>query len=312
VVHSTYDFLASSGASFLTAVAFAPSNPQRVYAANDRGRLFTSTDHGLSWTESASSGPSPHYFYGAALAVHPTDPLEAVVGGSGYSTAGVRRTTDGGQTWTALTTGLPATHVYDLAYAEDGSGDVYAATEAGAWRWQRSTAAWTNPMQLGTPITLYWSVEAVPGRGLMRFGTYARGIWDYHLPPPSVTAAWVRYGLNLGGANVLDLDSPTPPHVGTTTTLYVAAPDLGARTGWVLFSDVGGSAPFAGGTLLADPISNLKRVRVGDDGMGSTRWAIPSDATLIGRSRYLQALLVDPARPGGYSLSNGLEARFGP
>ncbi len=311
VQHTAFDFL-TGGAAFLTAVAFAPSDAQRMYAANDRGRLFSSTNHGVSWTESANTGPNPHYFYGAALAVHPTRPLEATVGGSGYSAPGVKRTVDGGATWTALTTGLPATHVYDLAYAEDGSGDVYAATEAGAWRYDSVNASWVNIMQLGTPITLYWSVEAVPLRGLMRFGTYARGIWDYRLPPVQPVAQWVRYGENLGGANVLDLDSSTPPSIGTTAILDIAAPDQGQRTGWILHSIFGGSAPFAGGTLLADPISGMQRLRLESIGTGTARFRIPNDPFLIGTSHYMQAVLVDPNQPGGFSLSNGLEARFGP
>lgn len=273
--------------------------------------MFASTDHGANWTASANSGPSPHYFYGHTIAVHPTDALEAVVGGSGYSTPGVRRTTDGGGTWTALTAGLPATLVYDLAYAEDGSGDIYAATEAGAWRFVRANGAWVNAMQVGTPITLYWSVEAVPGRNLMRFGTYARGIWDYRLPSTTPVAQWVRYGENLGGANTLDLDSVTLPSIGTTATLYVTASNLGERTGWILHSPFGGSTPFAGGTLLADPISQIQRARVESDGIGAVRFVIPNDPFLIGTSRFLQAVLVDPTEPGGYSMSNGIEARFG-
>ncbi len=311
VVHTGFNFL-TGGAAYLTAVAFAPSNAQRMYAVNSAGRLFTSANHGVAWTESANSGPSPHYFYGNTIAVHPIDPLEAVVGGSGYSTAGVRRTLDGGVTWSALTTGLPATLVYDLAYAEDGSGDIYAATEAGAWRYVRANGTWVNVLQLGTPVTLYWSVEAVPSRNLMRFGTYSRGIWDYDLPNVTPVAQWVRYGENLGGANTLDLDSVTPPSIGTTAQLFVTASDLGVRTGWILHSPFGGSAPFAGGTLLADPISQIQRVRVESDGLGSARFAIPNDPFLVGTSRFLQAVLVDPGQPGGYSMSNGIEARFGP
>jgi hypothetical protein len=311
VQHTAFNFL-TGGAAFLTAVAFAPSDAQRMYAVNDRGRLFTSTNHGLAWTESANPGPSPHYFYGSALAVHPTQPLEATVGGSGYSAPGVRRTIDGGATWTALTNGLPATHVYDLAYAEDGSGDVYAATEAGAWRHDRLSGTWVNAMQLGTPITLYWSVEAVPQRGVMRFGTYARGIWDYRIPPLVPVARWLRYGENLGGANVLDLNCATPPSIGTTCVLDVAAPDQGQRTGWILHSFFGGSAPFAGGTLLAEPIAYMQRLRLESIGTGTARFAIPNDPFLIGTSHYLQAALVDPNQPGGIALSNGLEAQYGP
>jgi photosystem II stability/assembly factor-like uncharacterized protein len=181
-LHSTHNFLVG-GASYLTAMAFAPSDANRVYAANESGRLFFSTDHGVTWTNSASIGPLPHYFYGSAIAVHPSDAMEAAVGGSGYSTAGVRRTLDGGVSWNALDQGLPQTLVYDLVYALDGSGDIYAATEAGPYRYNRSLGSWQSLHRSGTPITLYWSVEALVGGEVIRFGTYGRGIWDFRILP---------------------------------------------------------------------------------------------------------------------------------
>jgi hypothetical protein len=137
--------------------------------------------------------PGEHYFYGNALVVHPTNTLEAFIGGSGYSTVGVRRTTNGGSTWTSAVAGLPSTLTYGLAYAADGSGDVFAATEAGAYRWDRSAGTWENIMGLEAPITLYWSVEGVAADNLMRFGTYGRGIWDFELGDPQPAGPGLAY-----------------------------------------------------------------------------------------------------------------------
>ena len=178
VQHSSKSFT-DGGGSYLSALAVAPSNHQRYYAVNNSGRLYRSTDGGVNWTMSSDGGPSSHYFYGNALAVHPLNEMQAFVGGSGYSGGGVRRTTDGGQNWTLASDGLPSTLVYDLAFAGDTSGDVFAATEAGAFRWTQATGSWENIMVNEAPLTLYWSVEAVHSRQVMRFGTYGRGIWDY-------------------------------------------------------------------------------------------------------------------------------------
>jgi hypothetical protein len=168
---------------FISALALAPTNPDRFYAVNDAGRIFFSTDRGQSWTESAQTAPQPQFFYGNGVAVHPTNPLEVAIGGSGYSTAGVIRSTDGGQTWFAEDTGLPPTLVYSLVYAEDGSGDLYAGAEAGAYRWDRSTGLWENIMSGDSPLTIYWSAEVVNDGGTIRYATYGRGIWDYALTP---------------------------------------------------------------------------------------------------------------------------------
>jgi len=182
--HSTEVFGgASVPGNYLSALAFAPLNPDRAYAVTDAGRLFYSTDHAVTWTESTDSAPSQHYFYGNAITVHPDDPLEVAVGGSGYSSPGVVRSTDGGQSWQAEADGLPQTLVYSLVYADDGSGDLYAGTESGAYRWSRQTGLWENIMGNVAPTTIYWSAEAVNDGGTVRFGTYGRGAWDYSILP---------------------------------------------------------------------------------------------------------------------------------
>lgn len=183
-LHSTRNFAAGAG-NYLSALAFSPADPQRAFACDDAGRLYWSTDRGVTWTQASSAGPDNHYFYGNGLAAHPTDPARAVVCGSGYSGPGVRQTLDGGVTWKALTTGLPSTLAYDITWAEDGSDDLYAATEAGAWRYDSALGTWLDVMGLEAPATTYWSVEAVPTAGLVRFGTYGRGIWDHLLGEPS-------------------------------------------------------------------------------------------------------------------------------
>lgn len=172
---------AGIGGTYLSALAFAPSDPDRLYAANDSGRLFHSSDHGLTWQLSASSGPSQHYFYGTAVTVHPTNADEVAIGGSGYSTPGVVRSTDGGLSWHPEVAGLPPTLVYELTY--DLAGNLYAATEAGAFRWERNTALWQNVMGNEAPTTLYWAVQLVNDGGTARFATYGRGIWDYAATP---------------------------------------------------------------------------------------------------------------------------------
>jgi hypothetical protein len=179
---STQDFGAGT-ADFGSAIGFAPGAPLRGYAANDAGVLFRTSDGGVTWTAASQTGPAPHYFHGNTFAIDALNPDVVAVGGSGYSTAGVRLSTDGGVTWSAHAQGLPATLVYDLAWAGDNSGDLYAATEAGAWVRRAGAAAWENVMGLAAPSTTYWSVEAVPGGERMRFGTYGRGIWDLLFAP---------------------------------------------------------------------------------------------------------------------------------
>jgi photosystem II stability/assembly factor-like uncharacterized protein len=177
--HSAESF-AAGGAKFLTTLAFAPSEPGLVLAANDRGRLWRSTDGGEGWSLARVNGND--HLRPTSIAVHPTDPRRAVVGGAGYSGPAVLASEDGGRSWRPMGEGLPRTLVYDLAWAADGSDDLYAACEAGAWRLKAGAGRWQNIMGRGAPATTYWCVEAVGDT--LRFGTYGRGIWDYRATPP--------------------------------------------------------------------------------------------------------------------------------
>jgi photosystem II stability/assembly factor-like uncharacterized protein len=106
------DFISSSNGlvfggadSAYSAIVYAPSNPNIVYAGSgyesdaDAKGIFKSTDGGKSWnriSDGLSTNPTtgqPHYV--KAIAVHPTNPntVFAATGG------GLYQTTNGGDTW---------------------------------------------------------------------------------------------------------------------------------------------------------------------------------------------------------------------
>jgi hypothetical protein len=305
-LHSNFDFTMGGG-NYLTAIAIAPGDPNRMYAANDAGRLFVSTDHGVNWTMSASTAPGEHYFYGNALAIHPADPLEAVVGGSGYSTAGVRRTVDGGVTWTALDPGLPQTHFYDLAF--DGGGDVYAGTETGAYRWSRATSQWLDLLGAAAPITTYWSVEHVPGKNVMRFGTYGRGIWDFSLAGCAGSATSFGAGCPGSGGFVPVLGLDGCPSPGDSITI-ASSGGLGGSTALIAMGPLPLALPIGGGCVIYPfplfsytPTLTLSGSGAGQGAFSLTA-AIPQSATP--GQLVLQVFVADPGSAQGFSNSNAL------
>lgn len=185
-VFSDQDFGARSG-EYLSALAFAPSQPDQAYAVTSHGALWSSTDGAVTWAESESTAPSGHYFYGNTLVVDNLEPKQAWVGGTGYEGAAVYRTDDGGQTWTPWGDGLPETLVYTLVQLRDGSGRIVAGTETGAWMRGPDDSAWadiTAHPDGSAPVTLYWSAEVLAHDNTVRFATYGRGLWDLQLPMP--------------------------------------------------------------------------------------------------------------------------------
>ena len=187
-LYSTFDFSAGHPGTYMSALAFSPVDPNRAYAATNDGRLFRSLDHGLTWTQSASIGPAAHYFYGTAIVASALDVNTVYVGGSGYGSPAVYRSTNGGVSWQAWGEGLPNTLVYSLAESRDGKGTLVCGTETAAYRRDAGASAWVDVTENDAPVTIYWSVEALAHENSVRFGTYGRGIWDYALdaPPPRV------------------------------------------------------------------------------------------------------------------------------
>jgi len=179
---SEHDFGEADG-EYLSAFALSPIDGDRAFAATNYGRFFTSDDRGRTWTESESTGPYAHYFYGTALLPSRTDPNRLWAGGSGYGGPAVYQSTDGGQTWTAWSEGLPDTTVYSLAEAPDRSGRVVAGTHHAAYRRDPGDEAWRDVTGADAPVTIYWSAEPLTAENTVRFGTYGRGIWDYTFEP---------------------------------------------------------------------------------------------------------------------------------
>ncbi|HEY4588924.1 MAG TPA: hypothetical protein VII86_06840, partial [Thermoanaerobaculia bacterium] len=152
------------------------------YAATVNGHLWYSRDRGATWSESdTTQGSEPRYSSGA-LAVAAHDPLTCYMGGSGYGTPPVLVTHDGGATWTSLSKGLPSTTVWALAFDGLATQTLYAATEAGPYAYDARAKAWKSLLSAGVPPGRYFSVEGVPSAGLVRFGTWSRGVWDYVAP----------------------------------------------------------------------------------------------------------------------------------
>ena len=128
------------------------ANPDVLWVQHHNG-IFRSTDAARSWTEMSDVKPSA---FGFAVAVHPKDPdtawvVPAVKDEKRYPADGrvvVNRTRDGGQSFEALTRGLPQEHAYDIvlrhALDVDDSGDRLAcgSTTGSLWISENGGDSW--------------------------------------------------------------------------------------------------------------------------------------------------------------------------
>ncbi len=170
-----------AGGGAISAISYSPIDKNYWYLLTEGGNFYTSTDAGATWFLSAGfDGPGPQYFYGATIEPSKSNLGTVYIGGSGYDNPAVYITEDNGDTFTALTDGLPSTLVYDLAVSPNDSL-LFAATEIAPYVYVKSENKWYDISAFDAPLQVYWSVDYVEEIKSIRFGTYGRGAWEFKL-----------------------------------------------------------------------------------------------------------------------------------
>ena len=293
----------------VTALAFSPIDPNYAWCTTSNGQIHYSTDRGVTWTQSSSSGPGAHYFYGTTIIASSRYLEEVWVAGAGYSNAPVVYSANRGLTFSDRANGLPPTLIYGMCEAPDRSGTMYAAGQSGAYEYDPATQTWSEILAGQAPLTTYWSVEAIPARNAIRFGTYGRGIWDYFPGTPG----FFPYGELRDAPTHLPLTVDGPPDIGTSVQFRVTGMESHVN-GFLSICTAGDDSPMFGGDALVDLNTEVLRIPFRSSVWGNANidLTIPNNAALIGNEYFLQVAVPDSRQPMGWSMSNGLRAVVGP
>jgi|FLOH01.1.fsa_nt_gi hypothetical protein len=292
----------------VTALAFSPIDPNYAWCTTSTGKIFYSTDRGITWTQSANNGPGAHYFYGTTIVASSKYLSEVWVAGSGYSNAPVVYSVNGGLTFNDRRNGLPNTLIYGMCEANDGTGTMYAAGQSGAYEYDAPTQTWSNLLGSEAPLTTYWSVEAVPSQNIIRFGTYGRGIWDYY----PQTAGFFPYGELRADPMFLQLEPSDRPLMGNTITFSTSGLESYAH-GFLSVCSAADDSPMFGGSVLVDLAQEVARVPFTANIWGNSSFSltVPNNPAILGREFFLQIAARDTREPLGWSMSHGLRAVIG-
>jgi photosystem II stability/assembly factor-like uncharacterized protein len=141
-----------NGIGRTTTIAFHPTDPNRLYVGTPNGGLWASTDGGATWATQTDFLPTLGV---SAILVDPVTPATMYIGtgdkdANDASGLGVYKTTNGGTTWTASSTGMGDLTVHGMRFDPDGSSTVIAATTDGIYRSTNGGANWIQTLASGT------------------------------------------------------------------------------------------------------------------------------------------------------------------
>ncbi len=182
--------LTGNASDYIQAMACAASNSNYLYvgAGSNDGIISTSkyifktTNGGTTWTNVTATLPLDTAAL-TAIAIKANDPLTVWVTLTGY-TAGrkVYKTINGGTSWTNISGNLPNVPVDCIIYDYTSSSDrIFVGTDIGVFYTDNTLAGVWTDFNAGLPDVLVYSLDIQSTAGVLRAGTFGRGLWETSL-----------------------------------------------------------------------------------------------------------------------------------
>ena len=183
------------------AIGISPSNANYIYISfarvdlnNDKRIMYRTVNGGLAWTrvdfpENLSENPTRHVPINE-VEVDPINPHRIFVAFGGFRTGTKVYTIDlsaESPIWQNMSDGLPNWPVNDLVY-QNGTDDIlYAATDLGVYRWDKTQSRWECYGE-GLPAAVIPELRINYCAGKLWAVSFGRGLYmtDLHIPEVSV------------------------------------------------------------------------------------------------------------------------------
>jgi photosystem II stability/assembly factor-like uncharacterized protein len=164
----------------VTTVAGAKTDPNRVLAGTDDGRLWFTTNLGVDWTRVTDSDVPGTWV--TRVMVDPINAQVAYATFSGFRSGAplpyVLKTIDGGATWASIAGDLPQAPVNDIVIV---NSTLYVGTDVGVFRSIDGGATWLTAGEAlpNVPVT---DLEYRAASNSLYAATFGRGIFVLPLP----------------------------------------------------------------------------------------------------------------------------------
>lgn len=169
---SSWTNLSPSITVTLDVLAVAPSNTNYIYTSKGT-TLYRTTDGGASWSSITAPASITSIF------VSKNDPSKIWIS-CNSSTNRVYVSTNRGDSFTNLSTGLPSISARSVVVDEDASGTIYVGMNIGVYYRDSITNTWAEHAT-GLPLVAINEVEIQKSGNKLRVATYGRGVWESDL-----------------------------------------------------------------------------------------------------------------------------------
>lgn len=167
----------SSRGGVVTSLAIANTPLGGVYAGTDKGEIFVTLNNGLdNWPERSAGLPNQRV---NGITVHPNNPLIAYAMFNGRGNGHVFKTTNGGVTWTNISSNLPDFPTYAMAIdprktSSAPGGRLYVGTEVGVYVSYNGGLSWSR-LGLGLPNVPVVDIQLNTKTDTLAVATQGRG-----------------------------------------------------------------------------------------------------------------------------------------
>jgi len=230
--------LPSGNGDYINAIAVGQGDSNDIWVGFNGGSLWHTTNGtqaNPSWSQ-AGSGMLPTGNTVNRIVIDPNNNKSIYVMYQNFGSQTLWHSSDGGSTWTDISTGLPAAPVFDLAIDPANASTLYAATEVGLFTSTDGGSTWsttnTGPANVRiVQLDLFDSTHLVAA-------THGRGMWELTLSatssvsltslnPASETAGSPGFTLTVDG-NGFQSGAKISFEGTVLSTTYVSASELKA------------------------------------------------------------------------------------